>query len=173
MSGDYLSTQQQREQLCFNHSRQTTLTWFAGTAAVLGGGTYLAHLYYPPVTRINFRFKVIPVCMATLAVSYLRGEQALTQCRRQQLQLEYAEDMKDRKATWQARKQATHNASAATTAAHQTNTVDNHTARSQHQTVVPSTTEPAHISPSALGAALHDGSYERKQSQATNDKPTK
>ena len=45
MSNDFLQTQSDREQQCASHSRNVMFKWFAGGAAVFGGGTLLAHIY--------------------------------------------------------------------------------------------------------------------------------
>jgi len=81
------------------------IQWAIGGSLVYGGLTYAAHMLYPPVTRINFRFKVIPVCMATLATSYFRAEQVLNDCRRENTELAHVAEMKQRSAAWAARKQ--------------------------------------------------------------------
>ena len=99
------------------------------------------------------------VCaVATLALAYLRGEQELNNCRREQMQLEFLEDRKERTAAWHARKQ-------------QIATQQQLTPRSAHQTVHPSNELPT--SPAALGAARNDGTYDRSQSKATHDQPGK
>ena len=98
--------------------------------------------------------------MATIGLAYLRADLALNECRREQVRMDYKEDMKVRSAAWQARKAATEKVHAATEAAQHPQTPH----RSTYSTVTPTTETRA--SASAQGAALHDGSYSREQGHA-------
>lgn len=104
--------------------------------------------------------------MLTIGLAYLRADLALNECRREQVKLGFQEDMKERSAAWTARKHAAEKVHAATEAAHARTTTE-HPPRSAHATVVPSEEMPT--SPSAIGAARHDGSYDRSQSHALAD----
>jgi len=81
------------------------ISYAVGGAAGFGGLTYAAHVFYPPFTRMNYRWKVITVCMATLALATLRAEQVLNDCRRENVVSAHAADVKERSAAWAARKQ--------------------------------------------------------------------
>ena len=156
----------------------------------------------PPVTRINFRFKVIPVCsqstntpavteqitavaadlrlshtarplllcdracavsVATIGLAYLQADLALNECRREQVKLGFQEDMRARSAAWTARKNAAQKVAAATEAAQHPQPPH----RGSLATVLPTTEDPT--SPSAIGAAQHDGTYSRSTSHALAD----
>jgi len=104
--------------------------------------------------------------VATLGLSYLRGDLALNECRREQVKLGFQEDMKERSAAWTARKQAAQKVAAATEAAQH----PQHSQRSALATVTPTSETPTN--PSAIGAALHDGSYRRTQGTAGADPKT-
>ena len=98
--------------------------------------------------------------VATIGLAYLRADLALNECRREQVRVEYQSDMKARSAAWTARKQAAEKVATATEAAQH----PRHSQRSALETVVPIATMPT--SPSAIGAALHDGTYSREQGHA-------
>jgi len=124
---DYLTETARRETYCVDQSRETLLQWAVGAAAVYGGTAALAHYYYPPFTRINFRFKVIPVCMATLATAYLVSEKKLNSCRRELDSLAYDEELKIRMNKLQEKRKQQQ---------------QQQQQKLSHQTQQPSTTEP-------------------------------
>ena len=99
--------------------------------------------------------------MATIGLSYLRADLALNECRRQQVALDYKEDMKVRSAAWQARKQATEKVAAAHDAIDHPELTRK---RSAHETVVRNDELPT--SASAIATARHDGTYSREQGHA-------
>jgi len=75
----------------------------------------LLHQFYPPFTRIDFRFKVIPVCMLTVATSYLASEKKLHACRREMDAFEHSEDLKNRIAKMAEKRKHQQHSTTATT----------------------------------------------------------